>query len=229
VLEVAAGTGVVTRRLADALPPGTSVVATDINQPMLDEAAATGTSRPVEWRRADVMQLPFADESFDAAVCQFAAMFFPDKGRAFAEVRRVLRPGGWFLFNVWDAIEHNEFADVITESLAAAARFNSDPPRFLARVPHGYHDRATIEHDLRRGGFERTAELETLAERSRAASPGIPAVAYCHGTPLRGEIEAHGASALDEATEIATAAIADRFGRGAVNGKIQAHVIAVQR
>jgi len=107
VLEVAAGTGVVTRAMASTLPERVSITATDLNQPMLDYAAAIGTSRPVEWRQADALQLPFADQSFDAVVCQFGAMFFPDKVKAFAQARRVLRPAGVFLFNVWDRIDYN--------------------------------------------------------------------------------------------------------------------------
>ena len=138
VLEIAAGTGVVTRALASALPASVSIVATDLNQAMLDRAAAVGTARPVEWRQADAMQLPFADGAFDAVVCQFGVMFFPDKAKAFAEARRVLKPGGVFIFNVWDRIEDNEFADVVTTALAPV--FPADPPRFLARTPHGYHD-----------------------------------------------------------------------------------------
>ena len=115
VLEIAAGTGVVTRQLAEMLPPGVSIVATDLNQTMLDEAAAIGTSRPVEWRQADALHLPFPDAFFDVVVCQFGVMFFPDKARAFAEARRVLRSGGQFIFNVWDRIEHNDFADTVTQ------------------------------------------------------------------------------------------------------------------
>ena len=119
ILEVAAGTGVVTRAMASALPAGVSIVATDLNQAMLDRAAAVGTARPVEWRPADAMALPFADAEFDAVVCQFGAMFFPQKAKAFAESRRVLRPGGAFLFNVWDQIAQNEFADAVTHETSA--------------------------------------------------------------------------------------------------------------
>jgi len=226
VLEVAAGTGVVTRRLADALPSAVAIVATDVNQPMLDQAMAAGTSRPVEWRRADAMQLPFPDNAFDVVVCQFAAMFFPDKSKAFAEARRVLRPAGCFLFSVWDRIEDNEFADTVTQSLATP--FADNPPRFLARIPHGYHDVSTIAADLAGAGFDRLPEFNTLAFRSRAESPRVPAIAYCHGSPLRSEIEAHGPSCLDEATEIAASAIASRFGSGRVDGKIQAQVITIE-
>ena len=117
ILEVAAGTGVVTRALATGANEGVSIVATDLNQAMLDEAAAVGTARPVQWQQADAMALPFADGEFDAVVCQFGVMFFPDKSRAFSEARRVLKPGGVFIFNVWDRISENEFADTVTTAL----------------------------------------------------------------------------------------------------------------
>jgi SAM-dependent methyltransferase len=225
VLELAAGTGVVTRHLAAKLPASVSIVATDLNQAMLDRAVAVGTTRPVEWRQADALQLPMAAATFDAVVCQFGVMFFPDKTRAFAEARRVLRPGGLLLFNVWDRIGENEFSMTVTDALAQV--FPEDPPRFMARVPHGYHDPRNIERDLQQGGFERGPQIETVAARSRAASPRIPAIAYCQGTPLRSEIEARGVDRLEEATDVAAAAIAGRFGRHAVDGKIQALVVTV--
>ena len=226
VLEVAAGTGVVTRALATALPDKVSIVATDLNQAMLDQASAVGTKRAVEWRQADAMQLPFPDGTFDAVVCQFGVMFFPDKSKAFSQARRVLRPGGVFIFNVWDRIEENEFADTVTTALASV--FPKDPPRFLARTPHGYHDRRTVERDLVSGGFIAPPGIDTVAARSRAASARIPAIAYCQGTPLRNEIETRDASRLGEATDIAADAIAKRFGPGAVDGKIQAHIVTIE-
>jgi SAM-dependent methyltransferase len=226
VLEVAAGTGVVTRALASVLPESVSIVATDLNQPMLDQAAALGTKRPVEWRRADAMQLPFGDGTFDAVVCQFGVMFFPDKAKAFSEARRVLGPGGVFIFNVWDRIEENEFADTVTTALESL--FPGDPPRFLARTPHGYYDPPAIERDLANGGFTASPRAGTLAARSRAGSPRDPAVAYCQGTPLRNEIEARDASRLGEATDVAAEAVARRFGRREVDGKIQAHIVTVE-
>ena len=225
LLEVAAGTGVVTRALASALPESAAIVATDLNQAMLDQAASVGTKRAVEWRQADAMRLPFPDATFDAVVCQFGVMFFPDKARAFAEARRMLKPGGILLFNVWDRIEDNEFADTISAALASV--FPSDPPRFMARTPHGYHDRGQIARDLASGGFTAAPAIETVAARSRAKSAREPAIAYCQGTPWRSEIEARDATRLGEATDAAAEAIAERFGRGAVDGKIQAHVIAV--
>ena len=227
VLEIAAGTGVATRQLAQTLPPEASITATDLNQPMLDQATMVGTSRPVEWQQADAMQLPFPDGTFDVVVCQFGVMFFPDKAKAFSEARRVLRRGGRFIFNVWDRIEQNEFADLVTSSLETL--FPHDPPQFLARTPHGYHDPAAIAQDLARGGFTRVPELTTLAARSRAASSRIPAIAYCQGTPLRGEIEVRGALRLAEATDMATNAITNRFGLGPVDGKIQAWIISIEK
>ena len=226
VLEVAAGTGVVTRTLAAVLPKKAAIVATDLNQAMLDQAAAVGTSRPVEWRQADAMQLPFGDGMFDAVVCQFGVMFFPDKARAFAETRRVLKPGGVFMFNVWDRIEENEFAETVTSALETV--FPKDPPRFMARTPHGYHDRRAIERDLAGGGFAGTPRIETVTARSRATSARVAAIGYCQGTPLKNEIEARDASRLAEATDVAAAALAKRFGPGAVDGKIQAHVVTIE-
>ena len=227
VLEIAAGTGVATRALATVLPENVSIVATDLNQAMLDRAAAVGTKRVVEWRQADAMQLPFEDETFDAVVCQFGAMFFPDKSKAFSEIRRVLTPGGVFIFSVWDRIKENEFADLVTAALESI--FPQDPPRFLARTPHGYHDPEIIERDLLAGEFNGRPQIETVTERSRAASPQIPALAYCEGTPLRNEIESRDASRLAEATDVAAHAIAEQFGETNVDGKIQAHVVIIEK
>jgi SAM-dependent methyltransferase len=227
VLELAAGTGAVTRALAAALPASVPLVATDLNSAMLEQARVRGTPRPVEWRQADAMQLPFPDAAFDAVVCQFGLMFFPDKARAHAEVRRVLSPGGVYLFNVWDHIGENEFADVTSQALATL--FPQNSPRFMARTPHGYFDRAVIAADLERGGFATIPGIETVALRSRAESARIPAVAYCQGTLLRTEIEALDRARLGEATDVATRALTQRFGPGPVDGKIQAHVITIER
>ncbi|MBW8363728.1 MAG: methyltransferase domain-containing protein [Rhizobium sp.] len=227
VLEIAAGTGVLTRRLASALSEDVTIVATDLNRPMLDMAAKIGTSRPVEWHQADAMQLPFGEAQFDAVVCQFGVMFFPDKPKAFSEAFRVLRPGGVLLFSVWDRIEENEFAHTVETALESL--FPHDPPRFMARTPHGYHDLARIERDLRSSGVVTSPHVHTVSQRSAAASPRIPALAYCQGSPLRNEIETRDKTRLGEATELAAAAIAERFGPGPVDSKIQAHVVTLER
>jgi len=223
VLEVACGTGVVTRALACALPPACMLEATDLNAAMVAHAEAVGTSRPVTWRQADVMALPHEDDAFDVVVCQFAAMFFPDRVAGYREIRRVLRPGGTFLFNMWNAIERNEFSHVITEALSA--RVPADPPLFLARTPHGHGDPDEITRELRAGGFEH-CELWQRDEVSTAANPEVPAIAYCHGTPLRNEIESRDLGGLESATAIATAALRARFGDGPIEGRISAVVAA---
>lgn len=223
VLETAAGSGVVARALAPRLGAGARYVVTDLNQPMLDYAATCqGADSRIEWRQADALDLPFEAATFDLVCCQFGAMFFADRVAGYAEARRVLKPGGRFVFSVWDRIEENAFADDVTQAVATV--FPHDPPRFLARTPHGYHDTARIRDDLRRAGFTDIA-IETREELSRAPSARAVALAYCHGTPLRNEIEARDASLLQRATDCATQAIAQRHGEGPVAGKIQAHVI----
>ena len=226
VLETAAGTGVVTRALVSALPRDVSIVATDLNQPMLDHASSQLPSERVTWQQADAQVLPFPDGTFEAVVCQFGVMFFPDKPRAFAEAFRVLKPGGRFLFNVWDRIEENEFADAVVRSVAA--QYPQDPPMFLARTPHGHHDAAALEAQLRAAGF-RTTSVETLTRESTSPSALSVAVGYCQGTPMRNEIEGHGPEALAAATQAAAAALAARYGSGPVSGRIGAHVITGTR
>ena len=172
---------------------------TDLNQPMLDRAIARQAPDPrIMWKQADAMQLPFESESFDAVCCQFGVMFFPDRVAGYREALRVLRPGGRFFLNVWDRIEDNDFARVVTETVSNI--FPSDPPLFLARTPHGYHDVDAIEADLRAAGFL-TIQIETVARSSVAPSPRHPAIAYCQGTPLRNEIEARDAAGLESVTD----------------------------
>jgi len=223
VLETAAGSGVVTRVLAPALSPDARYVVTDLNQPMLDYAQAKqAADNRIRWQKADVQALPFEDAAFDLVCCQFGVMFLPDRPSGYREAKRVLKPGGCFLFNVWDRIEENVFANDVTNALAEF--FPNDPPRFMARTPHGYHDTALIRSDLAKAGFT-DVTIETLMAQSRAASARNVALAYCQGTPLRNEIEARGSDRLEAATEQAATAIASRHGSGEVSAKIQAHVI----
>jgi hypothetical protein len=130
------------------------------------------------------------------------------------------------LFNVWDKISENDFADTITDALAEI--FPRDPPRFLARTPHGYHDGKQIRAELAEAGFT-DVTIDAMDARSKAASPREPAVAYCQGTPLRNEIEARGAPGLEEATNHAVEAMARKYGKGAVDGRIRAFVITAVR
>ena len=222
LLETAAGTGVLTSAIASRLPAESRIVASDLNQPMLDRAASRRdlTGR-VTWRQADALALPFDARSFDVVACQFGVMFFPDRVKGYSEARRVLRPHGRFIFNVWDRLAENEFAEIVND--AVAALLPNDPPAFLARTPYGYHDVGAIRNDLTAAGFS-DVSIETVAHASKAASPRDPAVGFCQGTPLRNEIEARGAS-LEAATDAAAAALAKRFGDGPIEGRISAHVI----
>lgn len=222
LLEVAAGTGVVTRALAAKLPAHSSVVATDLNQPMLDHARKRLADNPhIVWQQADAQALPFKDAQFDVVLCQFGVMFFPDRIGAYRQVKRVMTPGGRFLFNVWDRIEENEFAEEVTKALAVL--FPADPPRFMVRTPHGYHDPDIVRADLRAAGFAEVS-ITPVDAVSAAPSPYKAAEAYCQGTPLRAEIEARGNS-LEDVTKHVAKAIAKRFGDGAVTGRIRALVV----
>jgi ubiquinone/menaquinone biosynthesis C-methylase UbiE len=224
VLETAAGTGVLTNAIVSRLPASSRITASDLNQPMLDRAAARkALEGRVSWRQADALVLPFGERTFDVVACQFGVMFFPDRIAGYKEARRVLRPRGRFFFNVWDAIDRNEFADVVTQALAAV--FPHDPPLFMARTPHGYHNVETIREQLAAAGFA-DISVETIGHTSRAATAMDAAMAYCQGTPLRSEIEARDAARLEEATKAAADALVHRFGNGPIEGRIRAHVFA---
>jgi SAM-dependent methyltransferase len=222
VLETAAGTGAVTRALIEALPE-VEIVATDLNQAMLDVAAAQLSSPSLSFRQADAQALPFADGEFDLVLCQFGAMFFPDRVGAYREARRVLRPGGRFLFNVWDSLDANPASRRVAE--AVAGLFPDDPPSFLGRVPFGYHDRAAIAADLEAAGFG-DVQIETVAKRSRLATAYGAAAGLCQGSPLRLEIEQRDPKRLEEATNAAAAALVEFEGADGLDAPMSALVIS---
>lgn len=224
ILETAAGTGIVTEAILTRLP-GAALVATDLNQAMLDVAAARIGDRGITFRQADAQALPFEDGSFDTVVSQFGVMFFPDRVGAYREARRVLRPGGAFLFNVWDSLAQNPVSDVIQRSVAEL--FPDDPPSFLRRVPFGYHDKARVEADLREAGFSRI-EAETVGKRSRTGSAAAAAAGLCRGSPLAAEIEAHGPDALDRAVEKVSAALERLAGPDGIDAPMSAHVFTAR-
>jgi SAM-dependent methyltransferase len=222
VLEVAAGTGIVTTVLAQTLPAAVAITATDLNQPMLDFAATKPGLDRVIWQQADAMELSFPDASFDAVVCQFGVMFFPDRPHAHAEARRVLKPGGRYIFNVWDSLEHNTVAEIVHRTVADL--YPARPPGFVGRTPFGYHDADVITGDLKAAGFE-TCAIKTVATTWSASSPRDPAIAFCQGSPLRAEIEAADCDGPTRATETATAAIVAHLGGRAPAFPMQALVI----
>lgn len=221
LLETAAGTGRVTRALVEAAPLA-AITATDLNEPMLAKAAELVRAPNVRFQQADAQALPFPDHRFEAVVCQFGVMFFPDKAKAFGEARRVLRPHGRFVFNVWDDLAHNDLARGVHE--AVAAFFPDDPPGFLARTPYGWHDRGVITSALTAAGFG-DVQIETVALTTPTPAAADAARGLCLGSPLRGEIEARGADRLEPAAQAAAETLEQRFGSGPISGAGQALVV----
>jgi len=217
VLELAAGTGVLTRELLTALAGG-EVTATDLNPAMVEFGRRQAPA--ATWRQADAMNLPFDGGRFDAVTCQFGVMFFPDKPAAFAEARRVLVPDGTLVVNTWAEVGRHEFAAALVAALEE--RFPDDPPPFLSAVPHGYADVDAVVADLEAGGFE-CLVADTVTLDGRAESVADVAAGFCTGTPLRAEIEARGD--LPAATAAVTEAMQARFGPGPVTGRMTAHVL----
>jgi ubiquinone/menaquinone biosynthesis C-methylase UbiE len=208
ILETAAGTGVLTRALVDG--GAKSITATDLNQPMLDVAAQRCPSSAVRWQVADALHLPMPDRSFDAVVCQFGAMFFPDKPRGYAEARRVLRGGGALWFSVWDRIEANPALRIVSDTINAASP--QQPIDFIRRIPHGYFDADLIREHLQAAGY-RSITIDTLTGTSESTALET-ATAVCQGTPLRMELQGHPTLGVDAATALATQALRDEYGDG---------------
>lgn len=193
ILETAAGTGVVTSAIAEAIP-GADITATDLNQPMLDVAAERVHSDRVTLRQADALDLPFADNSFDLVVCQFGIMFYPDKVQGNAEARRVLRDGGTYLLAIWDRIDRNAISNLANQAMQRL--FPDNPPQFMVRGPFSYHDPEWIERDLRAAGFSRV-NIESVEGMSRSASAEDGARGLVYGSPMGVELEEYGEGALD--------------------------------
>jgi SAM-dependent methyltransferase len=222
VLEVAAGTGIVTRALRHALPPTVDIVATDLNAAMLEVARAGPALENVRWEVADAAALPFSDAAFDTLVCQFGVMFFPDKAGCAREARRVLAPGGTFALNVWGALAENPVGATVVE--VAHATFPDDPPRFLERGPYGYHDLDAIETLLRDAGF---GDVRTATVDARCRSPRAEDLArgLCEGSPLLAEITARDPQGAAPFRLAVTRALEARFGSGPVDAPMRAHVV----
>lgn len=220
VLELAAGTGVLTRELVGSV--GREVVATDLNPPMVRRGAANVPT--ATWLPADAMKLPFARGRFDLVACQFGVMFLPDKPKGFAEAHRVLSPGGTFLFNTWGPLAEHEIESVVTSALKDF--FPDDPPTFLGSVPHGYADPEAVVADVRAGGFARV-DLTTVVLEGRANSAADVASGYCLGTPLRAAIQQRGD--LHAVAERLTTRLQDRFGSGPISWGMSAHVVTAIR
>ena len=226
VLEIACGTGIVTRMLRDSLPASVRLVATDLNEAMLAYANHKFQSHEsVEFKQADAMELPFPDASFDAIVCQFGLMFFPDKDRAMREVHRVLKPGGVYVFNVWDAMEKNELAEIANETVRTF--FQQDPPTFY-QVPFGLYHQTVVRKLLDGAGF-RDVEMLVLAKTGVSPSAADAAKGLIEGNPVIVEINQRATSSVESIEAALAAAITTRCGDNPVQGKLQAIVSTARK
>ena len=225
ILETAAGTGVVTQALHEALPDA-EIIATDLNQPMLDVAQGLTGSSNVQFRQADAQDLPFDDRSFDLVACQFGAMFFPDKVRGHSEARRVLRDGGRYLLAIWDAIERNDAS--ATAQRVLIDMFPEDPPLFLCEGPFGYSDPSRIHRDLRDAGFEQV-KIDTVQLRSRSPSARDAATALCYGTPMSVELEEREPGSLNRAFEQVERSLRAFEGPSGFDAPMSAHIVTATK
>jgi ubiquinone/menaquinone biosynthesis C-methylase UbiE len=227
VLETASGTGIVTRRLADRIRGHGSLVATDLNEAMIAHGRTNVPGGPdlVEWRPADATKLPFPDGSFDAVVCQFGLMFFPDKPAGVREAFRVLKPGGHYLFNVWDAIVHNPGARIVHETTAAF--FSADPPTFYT-VPFSLHDPEPVRALLDQAGF---TEITWTRLEKTGSSPSSTdaATGLIDGNPILGSIMERRPEALGDIKQAVAAAIAAELGDHPVRVPLRALVFSARR
>jgi ubiquinone/menaquinone biosynthesis C-methylase UbiE len=222
VLELACGTGILTRVLRTRLPATAKLIATDLNEPMFRHAAEKfGEAEAVQWLQADACSLPFGDRMFDAVVCQFGIMFVPDKPLAAREARRVLKPGGLFLFNVWDALEHNDLCRVAHETITNY--FDKDPPTFY-QVPFGYHDHDEIRRVLENAGF-RDVRIEVVAKVGQAGRAREVATGLVQGNPVSMAIAERDPSLLPTITDAVADAITHRFGEADIRAPMRAIVV----
>ena len=225
VLETAAGTGVVTEALALALPQA-EIVATDLNQAMLDVAAARPAIADLLFQQADALDLPFEDGSFDLVVCQFGAMFYPDKVQGHSEAFRVLRGGGHYLLAIWDRIERNVLSNLANESMRKM--FPDNPPQFMTRGPFSYHDPERIERDMHEAGFS-TVEIETVTLPSRSPSADDGARGLVYGSPMGVELQEYGPGALDRVFEELSTAARQYEGPAGFEAPMSAHVVVATK
>lgn len=219
VLETASGTGVLTERLLKVLPRDVQLVVTDLSSAMLEIAQANlPEAKNLSYQEADGIDLPFEDDSFDALVCQFGVMFFPDIEQSYREARRVLKAGGEFLFNVWDTLDANVLPRTVHE--VSLSLNDQNPPNFL-QTPFGYNDVELITAQLEKAGFtEVTATV--LTHDCTASSVRDVAIAFGAGTPLALQLEERGLS--DTAIDRFASVLKERFGSGPVSAPMQAIV-----
>jgi len=219
VLEVACGTGILTRRLQECLPRA-RLVATDLNPGMIAFARPKfRNDSNVDWQEADAGELPFSDGSFDAVVCQFGLMFVPDKESGMREAFRVLNPGGVFLFNVWDSMDRNQFGAIAHKTITSF--FEHDPPTFY-EIPFSFYDVDLIRGLLEKAGFK-AIEKSLVTLPLRSTSGADLAIGLVRGNPTATAIQERGVD-MEAVIQGVRQKIAEHYGDCPVEGTMQAFV-----
>jgi len=217
LLELACGTGILTRRIAAVLPGSARLTATDLNPPMLEYARRKlPPDARLEWRVADATKLPFPDAAFDRVVCQFGVMFFPDKLAALRETLRVLKPGGEFSFNVWDSPQKNSYVELA--DAVVAGFFPGNPPTFF-QVPFGYYDQDVIRSTMVEAGFTEIRFSEVALE-SQTPTAMDAAVGLVEGCPLIVGIQERGVTDPRPIVEAVAKKLAFAFGDAPMRCKL---------
>jgi len=225
ILETAAGTGIATRELRDALAKDVHIVATDLNPDMLEQARGKFTGQQnIEFQTGDAQQLPFDNDCFDAVVCQFSMMFFPDQLRAMREAARVLKPGGALLFNVWDSFQHNHLVNTANRCICNC--LSDNPPNFFA-TPFGYYNIDRLKGMLYEAGFA-DIDISVLPRTSVAADARSVALGFVLGTPVRLQIEENHQVALTDIVAAVENDIGEAYGFTNIQEKMQAIVFVAQ-
>ena len=221
ILETACGTGIVTRRVLDYLPTSGKLVATDLNQAMIEFAKAALPPDPrIEWRTADVQSLPFPNASFDAMYMQFGIMFVPDKLKAMREAKRVLKPAGKVILNALESFEKNPYGRIADQVLKSA--FPEDPPTFY-RTPFSDHDPEEHQRRAETAGF-RDVTVESVVFESMAESAELFAKGLIRGNPVSIVIGERGGS-HDNVEKLLTEALRRELGDRPVRNMLHAWVV----
>jgi len=193
-LELASGTGRVTKHLRRVLPPTAKLIASDISEDMLAIAKEKLKNEKVDWETIDAQQLPFEDNSIDLVVCCFGFMFVPDKLKAFAEVLRVLRPEGMFIFSTWDKLEANG-ASFVHRTIAK--KYLEEPLPASFNLAFSMHDESSIKSTLEEVSFSKIF-VEKVNKQCYASSSKDAAEGLTMGGSIYNEIMKRNPAWIDE-------------------------------
>ena len=208
VLEIASGTGRVTRHLRERIPGTSKLIASDISQDMLSVAKEKLRNLDIDWQIIDAQQLPFNDNSIDLVVCCFGYMFVPDKPKAFAEAYRVLKPGGMLLFTTWNKLELNAASYTYR---TAAKKYLQDPLSESYNLPFSMNDERAISSILQNAGFSKIT-IESVNKVSISQTAKEAANGLAQGGSIYNEIMKRNPAWIEEIKSIVEKKLAENFG-----------------